>query len=210
MLRQASCKLGDRVELVRGDALSAGSRLEGGSFDLVLCHFLLSFVAAGPLLEEAYRLLRPGGLISLATSTQGSLRELHSGRFHRTGQILGVRRAIRRASTPADHGQCLESLQARGFEPIEDCLQRRRLTFESFADVRNWALDSGWAASALDDRFGIRIACGAVVFALAQVVMRPLYPIDASSEISIVLARKPVASPEAARSADTRSGELPV
>lgn len=208
MLQQAAGKLGDHVALVRDDALAASKRLQTASTDLVLCHFLLSFVAAEPLLDEAYRLLRPGGLISLATSTQRSLSELHSGRFYRSGQILGVRRALRRSSTPADHRHCLGLLRERGFEPIESCLQRRRLQFRSFADVRNWALNSGWAAAALDDPFGLRIACCTAAFAVARLVMHPLYPIDANSEISIVLAKKPAPPPTPA--GDIRGAELSV
>lgn len=191
MLKQARSKLGERVELLREDALLATRRMPAASVDLVLCHFLLSFVAAEPLLDQAYRLLRPGGLFSLATSTQRSLGELHSGRFSRTGRLLGVRRELHKVSTPADHRHCLELLRARGFTIVDDHSQRRRVLFESFNDIRDWALNSGWVAASLDDPFGLRIACGTAIFALARVTMHPLYPIEAHSEISIVLARKP-------------------
>jgi ubiquinone/menaquinone biosynthesis C-methylase UbiE len=209
MLRQARNKLGERVELLCADALQATRRMPSASVDLVLCHFLLSFVAAEPLLDQAYRLLRPGGLFSLATSTQRSLGELHSGRFSRTGRLLGVRRELRKASTPADHRHCLELLRARGFSIVEDCSQRRRVRFESFADVRNWALNSGWVAASLDDPLGLRIACATAIFALARVTMHPLYPIDAHSEISIVLARKPRRL-ENRPAQDLRRAEIPV
>ncbi|MGD2171944.1 MAG: class I SAM-dependent methyltransferase [Gammaproteobacteria bacterium] len=209
MLRQARSKLGDRVELLREDALRAARHMPAASADLVLCHFLLSFVAADPLLDEVYRLLRPGGLFSLATSTQRSLGELHSGRFSRTGRLLGVRRELQKASTPADHRHCLELVRTRGFTIVDEHSQRRQLLFESFADVRDWALNSGWIAGSLDDPFGLRIACATAIFALARLTMHPLYPIEAHSEISIVLARKPRWSEERPRH-DHRQAENPV
>jgi len=209
MLRQARNKLGEKVELLREDALLAARRLPAESVDLVLCHFLLSFVAAEPLLDEAYRLLRPGGLFSLATSTQRSLGELHNGRFSRTGRLLGVQRELHKASTPADHQQCLELLRARGFTIIEDRSQRRQVHFESFNDVRDWALNSGWVAASLDDPFGIRIAIATAIFALARITMHPLYPIEAHSEISIVLARKPL-EVETRPMPELRQAEIPV
>ena len=211
MLRQAARKLGDRVELLRRSALEAGDCLPAGSADLVMCHFLLSFVAPEPLLDEAYRLLSPGGMVSLATSTHGSLRELHDGRFRLTGKLFGVRRALRRATTPVDHRHCLALLRERGFDIVDDHLQQRQLRFESFADVRDWALNSGWAASYLDDPLGLRIAFGTAVFGLARVFMHPLYPIEACSEISLVLARKPDARETAeAKPPRRQRAELPV
>jgi len=192
MLNQAARKLGPGVRLIEGDAIDAPAYLEPKSIDLALCHFLLSFVDADELLQVAFGLLRPGGLLSLATSTQRSLQQLHSGRFRRTGQLFGVRRALSKVTTPADHRQCLEMLQRHGFEIVSDHLHRQEVSFESFGDIREWALNSGWVAGSLNQHTALRIAGCTTVFALARVFMHPLYPIDAVNEISIVLARKPV------------------
>jgi len=191
MLEQASAKLRDDAMLVCADARDAVDHLQSGSSDLVLCHFLLSFVDPRQLLQVAHKLLRPGGMLSLVTSTRGSLRELHSGRFRRSGKLLGVRRSLQKAYTPGNHEQCLETLRAHGFDIVKQQLNRQNVRYESFDDVRNWALNSGWAAGALDGAIGLRIAGFRAIFALARVFMHPLYPIDAVSEISIVLAQKP-------------------
>lgn len=194
MLERAQTKLDGDVRLIRADALDAPEHLRPGSTDLVLCHFLLSFVDAARLLKVAYGLLRPGGVLSLMTSTRGSLRELHSGRFRRSGQLLGIERSLQKAHTPANHAQCLEMLRAHGFEIARQHLHRQAVRYENFDDVRSWALYSGWAAGELDDVTGLRIAGLRALFALARVFMHPLYPIDAVSEISIVLAQKPLES----------------
>lgn len=194
MLDQAADKLADQVQLIQGNAIEAADYLPPGSMDLVLCHFILSFVDADRLFETAFEMLRPGAVLSLATSTRRSLRETHSGRFSRAARILGVQRALNAATTPADHDHCLESLHSHGFEIVDDRLHRQAVRFTRFEDVRSWALDSGWAASLLDDKTGIRIALGRAAFGLAKVFMHPFYPVDAVSEISIVLARKPATS----------------
>ena len=195
MLERSSSKLGDSVRLVRADANDAERYLAHESVDLLLCHFLLCFVDAGRLLRTAYRLLRPGALISLATSTRGSLRETYSGRFSSPARLLGVQRAVNTAVTPADHDACLDFLRENGFEIVTDRLYRQPVVFQNFADVRDWALNSGWAAAALDGRTGMRIAVGTAVFGLAKILMHPFYPVHAVGEFSIVLARKP-AHPE--------------
>lgn len=192
MLERSRAKLNGDVQLVCADALDAADHLQPGSTDLVLCHFLLSFVDAQQLLQVAHRLLRPGGVLSLMTSTHNSLKELHSGRFRRSGKLLGVQRSLQKAHTPGNHAQCLETLRANGFEIAQQHLHRQAVRFETFDDVRNWALYSGWAAGELDDVTGLRIAGLRALFALARVFMHPLYPIDAVSEISIVLAQKPL------------------
>ena len=197
MLTQARRKLGDEVRLVNSDAARAADFVAPESVDLALSHFLLSFVDADRLLSTANAVLRPGGLLSLATSTQRSLIELHTGRFRRASKLFRVKRSLHKAHTPRDHGHCLEMLRQRGFEIVRERLHRQPVRFESFDDVRSWALDSGWVASRLDDKTGLRVVSSRVLFALAQMFYHPLYPVDAVNEISIVLARKPArASPD--------------
>ena len=203
MLEQARRKLDGDVRLIRDDASHAASHLAPGSADLVLTHFLLSFVEAERLIGTASELLRPGGLLSIATSTQRSLEELHTGRFERAGRLLGIKRSLRRAHTPRDHAHCLRMIEGLGFEVIDDHLERQAVSFESFDDVRRWALDSGWAASSLGGNIGLRIVATRLAFAVGKLLLHPLYPIRAVNEISIVLARK---SDAAARPAPERAG----
>ncbi len=209
MLERSANKLADSTRLLRANAVDAGRFLPPASVDLLLCHFLLSFVDADELFRTALGLLRPGGLMSLATSTRGSLRETYSGRFSRAARLIGVQRAVTTASTPADHDDCLATLRRHGFEIVAEHLHRQAVVYESFADVRDWALNSGWAASALAGRTGLRIAAGTAAFGLAKLLMHPFYPVHAVAEFSIVLARKP--GREAERPAqDLRHSELTV
>jgi hypothetical protein len=68
---------------------------------------------------------------------------------------------------------------------------RKEAIFSSFDDVISWSVDSGWAAQYFDSGFRLKALLGRFIFAGAAVVMHPLYPIVAHSDISIVLAAKP-------------------
>jgi ubiquinone/menaquinone biosynthesis C-methylase UbiE len=190
MLSQAGRKLGDEVRLIHDDAAHAGAYLAPGSQDLVLCHFLLSFVDADRLVDVAHGLLRPGGIVSLATSTQGSLSELHRYHYPRASRLVGIQRSLQRSGTPRDHAESRALLESHGFEIVDEHLLRQPVSFESFDDVRSWALDSGWAASFLDDPLGFRKLFGRAAFAVAELLIHPFYPIAATNEISILLGRK--------------------
>jgi S-adenosylmethionine-dependent methyltransferase len=65
-LRAEPPEVGERVELVRGDALSAADLLGPGSFDVVLCHGVLMYFAdPAPALAAIAAVARPDGLVSL-------------------------------------------------------------------------------------------------------------------------------------------------
>lgn len=190
MLSQAAQNLNGKVKLIHDDATRAASYLQAESQDLALCHFLLDFADVDPVLDTVQTLLRPGGFFSLATSTQQSLSEVHRIHYPRSSRLIGIQRAVGKSNTPINHRQCLERLEKSGFEIVAEKLQRQPVCFESFIDVRCWALDSGWAASFLDDSLGIRKLCNRAAFIIADMLIPSFYPFDATSEISIVLARK--------------------
>lgn len=191
MLGKAFDKLPRRTQLIHGSASNVEDHLALSSLDLVLCHFLLRYLAPRVVLSTTYRLLKPGGYFSLVTSTQRSLIETYTGRFEKTGRLLGVGKQVAKGGNPLDHSLSIEMLRQYGFEIITDNLYRQVVTFHSFNDVRAWAFESGWAAEIVGGRLSLRTGLIRVAFALAEVFMRPLYPVDATNEISIVLARKP-------------------
>lgn len=192
MLSLAAGKLSQDVHLIQQDAIHAAEYVPHESMDLAMSHFLLNFVELDQLLGTSLKLLRPGGVLSLVTSTQQSLAELHTERFPKTARLLGAKRSLKQMSTPETHQQCLEKLQEKGFEIVEQKLWRQPVSFESFDDIRSWAVDSGWMVSSLDRKLGLRIALGRVMVGLLERSMHPFYPLEGSTEISIVLARKPV------------------
>lgn len=206
MLSQAAQKLGPAVELINADAHDASAHLPPASQDLVLCHFVLGFGDGENLLEQALRLLRPGGCLSLATTTRRSFSELYEGRFERYANWIGVKKSLERLSNPSDHADCRRLLQQHGFDILADRDYRQPVCFRSLRDVRGWAVDSGWVVNGEDKHIGLRVAGAWTLIGLAMVFLHPLFPVHATCEMSIVLAQKPVTRPSHRSSPQRSSG----
>lgn len=190
MLNQAANKIQGPVEFICDDARNILDHVPPGSQDLVLCHYLFSYLDIHQILQKVSQLLKPGGIISLATTTKRNLLELSTGRFRLTGRLFRVGKHLGEVDTPKDHEACLEILANHEFQALQHSNYRKKVVFNSFDDVTAWAVDSGWAAQYFDSGFKLKTSLGRTIFAVAALVMHPLYPIYAHSDISIVLAQK--------------------
>ena len=190
MLKQAARKIQGPVEFICDDARNILHHVPQASQDLILCHYLFSYLDSDLILDTAFKLLKPGGFISLATTTKQNLLELSTGRFRHTGRLFRVGNHLSKVDTPENHQACLDLLATHQFQVVRHSNYRKEALFRSFADVISWAVDSGWAAQYFDSGFRLKVLLGRLLFAGAAVVMHPLYPIIAHSDISIVLAVK--------------------
>ena len=190
MLRQASDKLNGSVNLICDDARNILNHLPPDSQDLVLCHYLFSYLDIHEILDKIFQLLRPGGIVSMATTTKRNLLELSTGRFSFTGKLFRVGNHLKQVDTPDDHDACLKILAEHGFNVLSENNYRKQVVFNSFADVTAWSVDSGWAAQYFEGGYRAKVLLGRAIFAGAAILMYPLYPIYAHSDISVVLARR--------------------
>ena len=136
--------------------------------------------------------------------------ELYSGRFERYGRWLGVQRSLDRLSNPPTHDACCRMLESAGYRIADSQSLRQAVCFRSFDDVRAWAVDSGWLVNGRDKHIGWRIAGGRALFQVGELLLHPLYPIHATSEMSIVLAQKPVDHKAGAPAFEGNPGTDPV
>jgi len=190
MLKQAARKIQGPVEFICDDARNILNHVPPGSQDLILCHYLFSYLDRDHILDIVFKLLKPGGLISMATTTKKNLLELSTGRFRHTGRLFRVGDHLGKVDTPENHEACLNILATHRFQVVQHSNFRKEALFRSFDDVTSWAIDSGWAAQYFDSGFRLKALLGRLIFAGAAAVMHPLYPIIAHSDISIVLAAK--------------------
>ena len=190
MLQCARQKLPSCTAFQQGDSLCVPNWVPAGSKDFVTSHFLFSFLSRQAIYDTANHLLRIGGLLSLATTTQQDLKALYTGRFARTGRLLRVERYIKRANTPVTHDALGEELSSYGFEVLARTHLTPRFVLEGFEDVRAWALESGWAASYFERFPRLKLSLATCAFRIAERVMYPLYPIVGNSDMSLYLVRK--------------------
>lgn len=190
MLRKAADKLNGSVNLICDDARNILKHLPPNSQDLILCHYLFSYLDLHEILGKVFQLLRPGGILSMATTTKRNFLELSTGRFSFTGKLFRVEQHLKQVDTPDDHDACLNVLAEHGLKVLIENNYRKQVVFNSFDDVAAWSVDSGWAAQYFEGGYKVKVLLGRAIFAGAAIVMYPLYPIYAHSDISVVLARR--------------------
>lgn len=190
MLAVARKKLSGNFTGICDDVLHIEHHVRPKSQDLVLCHFMFSYVDPDQILARAYRLLKPGGLLSIASSTQQALAEVHRDYFPYARRLLKVDASLARATTPKTHASLCETVARHGFEVVERHHERESTSFHSFKDVSNWALGSGWAAQYFDRHYWLKRIGATAWCAGARILHSPFYPVTATNDISLLLARK--------------------
>ncbi len=191
MLKQAESKIRGDIRLLCEDAKNIDTHIPANSQDLILCHYLFSYLDINKILDISFQLLKPGGVLSMVTTTKENLLELSTGRFRVTGKLFRVAKHLSMVETPQNHTDCLKILTEHKFEILAQSSYKKKLCFESFEDVNAWSVNSGWAAQYFDRGFRMKALLGRFIFASAATLMHPLYPISAHSDISVILAKKP-------------------
>lgn len=191
MLDQARSKLGNNLNCILDNVLNINNNVAPESQDLVLCHFLMGFVQPQAVLSRAYETLKPGGLISLASTTGQALSEIHGEYFPNASRFLKIDSAIEETTTPQDHDRFIHIIESHGFEIVDAHNDRQTLCFRSIHDVNNWALNSGWAAQYFDRNYWLKRLGTLAWLRAAELLYAPLYPVSGTNDISLILARRP-------------------
>lgn len=156
MLALARQRLPD-LHTIEVSATEASSRLPAASFDAAFAHFILAYVPLPDVLREAARVLAPGGVLSLATSTNVIAGPFLAqiDRLSRSFNPLNrqavrmARRGLHRTNTPDSYEHMLPAFAAAGFEVID----RRPLDFpvrlEGPDDGYQFTIKDGWCANVL-------------------------------------------------------------
>lgn len=125
------------------DACNAGAHVPDGTVDLVVAHFLTTFVDRGRLFRVAARALRRGGFLSLVSSPSEAFRAVRE----RLGYLIADEATLSRASPAPETAESLaEELRAAGFEVREFEVFSRPIVFESFEQGLEFGLRSGFFA----------------------------------------------------------------
>lgn len=103
MLKQAESKIKGRIRLICEDAKNIQSHIPANSQDLILCHYLFSYLDINEIFHTAFKLLKPDGVLSMATTTKKNLLELSTGRFSMTGKLFRVTKHLSMVETPQNH-----------------------------------------------------------------------------------------------------------
>ncbi len=191
MLEIAQNKFGSKLKVFCDDLANIRSHLSDESQDLVLCHYVFSYCELEPTLTSAYQVLRPGGYCSIVTTTKKNFSELFTEHFPKSAKLLNISKWLGKVSTPDDHDDLLKRIKKCGFDLVDEKNLRKIVLFESYADVRKWTYNSGWVATYFEKYTWAKYFVTRVYFAFSRVIFYPLYPVQVSTDISVVLVKKP-------------------
>ena len=122
-----------RVSVHQADALDVNKLFAPNSFDVVLCHNVLQYVADVPaLLSTLAKLLKPNGLLSLISTNQHCA-VLHSAIF-RDNLDEAYRRLDDRAFTTTIFGNVVTEYTSDDIQPM---LSQADMRFEKYYGIHN-------------------------------------------------------------------------
>lgn len=154
---EVACKRVPMVPIV-ASATRAADHAPAGAFDLVVAHFILAYVDPRPLLEQARRLLAPGGVVSLVTSTNNAaipLREQlerlfrHSCNPIRRIWAAAIDRAMERSFVPEDFESFLPLISEAGLKVAGRQSLRFPVVFRNEAEGFQSCIEEGWTVNIL-------------------------------------------------------------
>jgi ubiquinone/menaquinone biosynthesis C-methylase UbiE len=177
MLEVAKTKLD--FEAIHDDVNNAGRHFAPQSFDLVLMHFLTTFIDGAKVVRESAELLAPGGYYSIVSSTYEAfpvLRELSL-------KVVSKEFLDEVSPAPRDPEVIASFLRGAGLE-IVACEQfEKEVSFPNFFELYEFALKSGFFTHIL-----AHVDAGKVTEFQNMGVQ---FPVVDRYKAAVVLARKP-------------------
>lgn len=130
------------MRAIHADVREADRHLAPASADLVLVHYLLGYVDPAVVVSRAATLLRPGGYLSIATSTY----ECFASMQRLATAFIGAD-AVKDGSKVPDDAAALEAvLGAHGFEVVESERVHAHMHFRDLGELYEWGTRSSWIA----------------------------------------------------------------
>ena len=180
----------ENINWLHADARDLTRLLLPGSVDLALCHYLFSYVPVETLLDSASYLLRPGGYLSIITTTKRNLARKWPGVVQACSNALKISRYADLSTTPDSAGQLEIMLSNHGFVRVDAIVFDEPVFFETFRDIKCWSYDCGWGASYLATYPLLKLTALFFLYVFTKLALPDLYPLQAASDIAIVLAKK--------------------
>jgi SAM-dependent methyltransferase len=156
MLALASQRL--PLHTVLAPAEQAAAHLPAAHFDLVLVHFILAYVPLETVLRQAHQILKPGGTLSLVTSTHAGTQALKAENahgFYRSRwpwyRAMGraVDQAVAASHVPLDAPSLEQSVTAAGLEIERRTTLEDPVHFDDAAHAFQFMITEGWGVNIL-------------------------------------------------------------
>ena len=149
------------IEGVVSDIDQIDQHLRENSTDLVIAHFVLAYVPLDTVLQQAGRVLAPGGHLSLVNSTDEEglstawVQPLLAHCQKSWNPLLRlvplfVRRAISNVHAPTEYAVIEAALSRNGFEVLDRQQHRFPYRLETPDDAYSLWIEQGWCVTVVD------------------------------------------------------------
>lgn len=129
------------LQAIVANAENVGAHVEDATVDLALMHFLTTFIDVRSTLEACQRALRPGGFLSVVSTTQEAFGALR----REIGLRIATDEELRAASpAPSDPDVLLALVRDAGLEIVAVEHVVRKVKFTSFAQCLDFGVKSGF------------------------------------------------------------------
>jgi len=180
--RRKFAERGREVQIIHEDANHFGKHVAAAAMDLVTVHFVLNYIDRKRVMAEAFRCLKPGGLLSVASSTHDCFAALHElGK-----QFLSAEEIKAQFFIPEDLGELEADLREAGFSVARGEVFQKQVRFEDFDHFYHFAMHSGWLADPIFLKY-----MSQENLSLYREVGKAVFPLEDSFQAAIVLAEKP-------------------
>jgi ubiquinone/menaquinone biosynthesis C-methylase UbiE len=180
MLELAARRLAERAvtaRLIRDDALAIGQHFEPERADVIAVHFILAYVDTAAILAEAHRALRPGGYLSLASTTYESFPVVQQ-----VSRMLMGDEFVDTVPSPASGAALAAAVEQAGFTIEAQDLVQMPIRFDDPAHFFRFGHDGGWFThyfAAMNDAQSAAFQASA-----------PFFPMNDDARVSVLIARK--------------------
>ncbi len=195
--RNMLARAADTVPLttIHTDSAHLDAHTAPEAYDVALAHFILAYVDLDTVLRQAWRLLSPGGLLSLSTSTNETARNArpYVERLKKGNpwERLVARRAehsMADTTTPDDHAAIVRTAEGYGFRELDRRRQETPLTFNNADDLFTFTITKGWGANILAYRW-LPVRLG--LFLAHKAMHLVPYPVETTHVVENLVLEKP-------------------
>ena len=190
MLEVSKKKLGNTTHYINDDLKHIRHHISPQSQDLILCHFAMAFASSQWTIQQSLELLKPGGLLSIATTNKSNLSELHTKYFRTSSRILGISKQIQAAHIPNNNSHLINTLIPHHAQVLQQHEYKKTIRYRNVHDLRSYLIDSGWAATFMSNGYGVKSILVDIIESIYTRCSRLPFPLHATSDISIVLIQK--------------------
>jgi ubiquinone/menaquinone biosynthesis C-methylase UbiE len=190
MLAITKEKIGNEHTFINGCLKNMGDNIAPNSQDLILAHYVMCFVDSKWSILKSLEMLKPGGFLSIITTTKCNLHELRTQHFVKTSKLLGANSSIEKAYIPNSIDHLTQDIIPNSDLVKSALLYNKVIDFNNDKDIRSYLIDSGWAGSYMNNGFKFKQALINFVSSSMYEVNKNKFPISATSDVAIVLVQK--------------------